>query len=108
MSVASLVAQMVKNLPAIQETQLWSVYVYEDKIYDRNKRHFLKYLVKLQFLKIVSMNYFFCFFRRYCIFSKLWEKNIKLIPNLFQVVNGYAFYKEITVNKTDWVQKQRE
>ena len=71
MSMASLVAQMVKNLPAIQETQLWSVYVYEDKISDRNKRHFLKYLVKLQFLKIqfpkilkrikkkVSMNYFF-------------------------------------------------
>ena len=50
--MASLVAQMVKNLPAVQETQLWSVYVYEDKISDRNTRHFLKYLVKLQFLKI--------------------------------------------------------
>ena len=28
------------------------MYVYEDKISDRNTRHFLKYLVKLQFLKI--------------------------------------------------------
>lgn len=64
------------------------MYVYEDKISDRNKRHFLKYLVKLQFLKIqfpkilkrikkkVSMNYFFFDSLKYTVYLVNYEKKI--------------------------------
>lgn len=40
------------------------------------------------------------------------SRSMSPLPNFtrreYELVKGYAFYKEITVNKTDCMQKQRE
>lgn len=83
------------------------MYKYEDKICFAMKRHSIKYLVKLQTLKVVAMKLFA--FLRDTIYLVNFENKSQIDANSpAQLVKDYVFYNGINVNKTSCIHKQTE